>query len=187
MIESNENLRIHSRLSSSRANGPGIRAVIWLQGCPLRCKGCFNEELRYPDRGIDISINELYRWFVSISGITGVTLSGGEPTEQIPAILPLLLQIRNATDLSTLLFSGRTIEEIRSLPEGNRLVSLLDVLIDGAYEPEMKNLPGSWPSTANQRIHLLTKRYTLNDFSQLPSQEVIITEKGDIIESGILV
>jgi len=178
-------LRIFSRLARSHANGPGTRAVLWLSGCPFRCKGCFNKEMQDPHAGRLIPVNELLHWLCSIKDISGLTLSGGEPTEQIPSLLPLLREVKSRTELSILLFSGRTLEQIASLPEGNTLLSLLDVLIDGLYDPERANPPGIWPSSSSQRIHFLTNRYSIADFSNLPFHETIITENGEIMESGI--
>lgn len=177
-------LRIYSRLAHSSANGPGERAVIWLQGCPFRCRGCFNQELRDTEDGEEIGTEKLFRWFVSIKGISGITLSGGEPTEQIAGLLSLLTEVRSKTNLSILLFSGRTIEQIISLPKGRKLISLVDVLIDGRCDLDKANPYGILPSSSNQKIHLLTDRYQIADFSNLPFYEVLITKEGEVIESG---
>lgn len=183
----NKTLRIHSKVSHSRANGPGLRAVVWFQGCSLGCPHCFNKKLNNPGEGTDIEINELFQWLVSLKGIADITLSGGEPTEQIPALLPFLELVRKETNLSILLFSGRYIGQILSLPGGERLISLLDVLIDGPYDHRQANPPGVWPSSANQKMHFLTGRYTMEDFTNLPCHEIIILEDGKIIKSGIFV
>jgi len=180
-----DSLRIYSKLACSHANGPGVRAVIWFSGCPFKCRSCFNKEMRDPRAGRYISISELLQWLCSIKEISGLTLSGGEPTEQIPSLLLFLAEVKNRTNLSILLFSGRTMEQIISLPGGRTLISLLDVLIDGPYNPERANSVGTWPSSSNQRIHLLTDRYSIADFSDLPFYEVVITEEGEVIESGI--
>lgn len=115
MIKNDEILRVYAMMPRSNANGPGLRAVLWLQGCPFRCAGCFNEEMRNPVSGRNISINILFNWLCSIKGITGITLSGSESTEQIPALLPFLKDVRNKTNLSILIFSGRTLEQILKL------------------------------------------------------------------------
>jgi len=181
----NHTLRIHSKIPRSLANGPGKRAVIWLQGCPLKCSGCFNTNLWNPREGSEVEIKSLLSWLCSIKGITGLSVSGGEPTEQLSSLLPFLSRVREKTDISILLFSGRTLEEIAAMPQGEKLLSLLDVLIDGRYELKKANPPGVWPSSSNQRIHCLTDRYVMQDFLCLPASEVLITEAGDILESGI--
>ena len=178
-------IRIHSKLSHSRANGPGLRTSVWLQGCPFRCANCFNNGLNDTEGETNSKVNELFQWLVSIHDVSGVTLSGGEPTEQIPALITFLTRIKQRTDLSILLFSGRTLEDIIALTGGKRLISFIDVLIDGKYDHKQANPPGIWPSSANQKIHFLTKRYTIKDFTNLPMSEVIIQEDGEVVESGI--
>ncbi len=178
-------LKIHSKLKRSMANGPGSRAVIWLQGCPFSCDGCFNKDLRASAAGEAISVVEIVSWLRGISGITGVTISGGEPTEQLPALLRLFKAVRRDTNLSILIFSGRTMVEIRELDGGEDLLSYLDVLIDGRYDESRNNPPGVWPSSSNQRIHLLTDRYSMADFAGIPAGGIIIDSNGEIIESGM--
>ena len=68
-IKMNKTLRIHSKVSHSRANGPGERAVIWFQGCPMGCPRCFNKGLNNPDEGVAIEIDELFQWVVSLPNI----------------------------------------------------------------------------------------------------------------------
>lgn len=92
--------------------------------------------------------------------------------------------MRSKTNLSILLFSGRTIDQITSLLGGDKLISLVDVLIDGLYDVKKANPTGTWPSSSNQKIHFLTNHYSITDFSNLPSYEVLITEDGEVIESG---
>lgn len=179
------NLSIHSFLKKSRANGPGTRAVIWLQGCSRSCPGCFNPNIKDQGGGMKVRVGELVRWIISAKGIEGISISGGEPTDQLAALNLLLTDIREKTDLSILLFSGRSLQEIFQMPEGNKLISMIDVLVDGPYDPGRANPSGTWPSSANQKIHLLTTRYTMTDFSGLPDMEVQIVENGDIIKTGL--
>ena len=178
-------IRIHSRLNKSQANGPGTRAVLWLQGCPFDCPGCFNPGLRDFERGEILQVEELIEWAVSLKGIDGISISGGEPTEQIQPLNRFLSAIKKNTDLSLLLFSGRTEKEIHKLSGGKELFDLIDVLIEGPYKRELANPPGMWPSSANQRIRLLTDRYNKNNFFNLPETEIIITEQGEVVESGL--
>src|SRR5262245_4720155 len=75
-------LRIHARTESSRVNGPGCRAVIWLQGCSLDCEKCWNPKTHPPAAGDEVGVSELVAWTDTLwrqSAISGLTLSGGEP------------------------------------------------------------------------------------------------------------
>jgi anaerobic ribonucleoside-triphosphate reductase activating protein len=127
----------------------------------------------------------LIKRLASIEDIEGLSISGGEPTEQTPALLRLLSLVREETDLSLILFSGRTLYEILLLPGGAELISLIDVLVDGPYDRNRINQPGVWPSSSNQKIHFFSSRYSLKDFQDLPILEAIVTEGGEVIRSGL--
>src|SRR5688572_13333358 len=73
---------IHSMLPRSTVNGPGARAVVWLQGCGLRCPGCFNPATHSFDRDRDKTVEEVAERVLACEGIEGVTFSGGEPFQQ---------------------------------------------------------------------------------------------------------
>lgn len=178
-------LNVHQRLPASRANGPGLRAVIWFQGCTLACPGCFNP-LTHPVEGRQIRpVSEWVDWLLSLTGqIEGVTLSGGEPFQQAAGLLALCRAVRSKTDLSILLFSGYTLTEIRHSPEMAQVLDQVDVLIAGrflAHRRVARGLTGS----ANKRIHYLTSRYTPGDLENTPEAEVLITPTGEVINTGI--
>src|SRR5262249_14234624 len=134
--------RIHAVEPRSRANGPGVRFVVWFQGCTLGCPGCFNPATHAvaldpgpgPGTRPETSIAELAATMAAAcaSGATGLSLSGGEPLQQ-PDAARALLDAARALGLSTLAFSGYTIDEIRGLPGGPDVLARLDVLIDGRY------------------------------------------------------
>lgn len=128
-----KSIRVHALQKKSRANGPGCRAVIWVQGCPFACPGCFNPHAGNVHGGFDMPVEDLLDWAFSLNGVEGISISGGEPTAQLFSLAPLLNHLRSKSDLSILLFSGRTIEEIRKLPLGPSMLAAIDVLIDGPY------------------------------------------------------
>ncbi|MBI4663161.1 MAG: radical SAM protein [Verrucomicrobia bacterium] len=109
-------LRLHHFLPQSRANGPGVRAVLWVQGCSLGCPGCFNPETHPFNRGQNVSVDDLFQRIADLTGtIEGVTLSGGEPLQQRVAVTELLRRVRIETSLSVILFTGFGWEEILSM------------------------------------------------------------------------
>lgn len=185
MLSSGHSLQVYSRINKSFANGPGARAVIWMQGCPFDCQGCFNPKLRDYECGEDVPVEALIEWAVSLKGIEGISISGGEPTEQIEPLNIFLSAVRRRTDLSVLLFSGRTEQVIFNLIGGRELVAMTDVLVEGLYNKELANPPGMWPSSKNQKIRFLTDRYKKNDFLGLPETEFIITDQGEVVQSGL--
>src|SRR5262245_10990749 len=102
----NATLRLHAFIPFSRANGPGTRAVIWSQGCTLNCPGCFNPETHSFKGGEEVSVDDLFRRLASIGErIEGITISGGEPLQQLHPLLAFLRRVRGETNLSVLLFT----------------------------------------------------------------------------------
>lgn len=178
-------LRIYDFEPFSRANGPGVRAVIWVQGCWLNCPGCFNPETHPFEGGELLSTDELFQRIVALSdSIEGISVSGGEPLQQRRPLLALLQRVRQETPLSILLFSGYPWGEIQQMPEADVLRACVDVLIAGPYDPS-QHLGRGLRGSANQTVHFLTDRYTMDDLRPVPPAEVIITAEGEIIVSGV--
>ena len=104
---------IHSMLPRSTVNGPGARAVVWLQGCGLRCPGCFNPATHSFDRDRDKTVEEVAERVLACEGIEGVTFSGGEPFQQAGDLRRLCEYIKfRRPDFSIGVFSGYTIQEL---------------------------------------------------------------------------
>lgn len=173
-------LNVHSLIYHSTVNGPGRRAVIHTQGCSLGCPGCFNPLTHDSSGGTAWKISELFDTIMA-SRPDGITLSGGEPTEQLPAVVALCHQFRQV-GLSILMFSGRTLSELEQLPLGPELLGLLDVLIDGRFEHDQVDNGGLRGST-NQCIHLLTRRHSPDELS-LKAVEFYIAPNGQVRISG---
>ena len=173
--------RIHAIEPASRANGPGLRAVVWFQGCSLGCPGCFNPLTHDPDAGRTACTEEVWRGLEGNS-IEGITFSGGEPFQQPEALLDLACRARGA-GLSVLIFSGYSREAIERLPPGPGILAVTDVLIAGPFRAELtgQGLLGS----ANQRIHLLSNRYSPADLGAVPRSEIILHRDGSMTISGI--
>lgn len=176
-------LRIHAIEPKSRANGPGARFVVWMQGCTLGCPGCFNPTTHDALGGREVSVDEISAQLAATPGIEGLSLSGGEPLQQAEAAAALLARAR-ALGLSTLAFSGYTIDEIRGLPHGPDVLARLDVLIDGRYV-STERLATGLRGSANQRIQRLTDRYSVSDVEATPVAEVRISATGDVVLTGV--
>jgi anaerobic ribonucleoside-triphosphate reductase activating protein len=185
MAANAELLQVHDVLPASRANGPGVRFVVWVQGCSRRCPGCFNPATHDPAGGRSVPVAELAVHVASLGhAIEGITLSGGEPLEQPEAVLALLCRVRRETDRSSLLFTGLTWEEFRALPEAGPIAGCLDLLIAGPYDASRRcacDVRGS----ENQTVHFLSDRYQARDLAGAPASEVVITPEGSIITTGI--
>ena len=137
----------------SIVDGPGFRFVIFVQGCPHHCHGCHNPESWAFDAGYDISVEEVFEQIKAGEGLRGVTFSGGEPFEQVPALLELAKLVKGA-GLTLMSYSGYTLEELESRhdPETDELLSMLDILVDGRYDEKLRNLTLIYCGSENQRV-----------------------------------
>ncbi len=138
--------------------GPGHRVAIWVSGCNKRCEGCISPELQNPISGKFIKVNTLLTRLLTVnSKIEGITISGGEPLEQKESLAELLNNLRVARpDWNVLLYSGYTMNDIKDMGgSGHRLLSLIDILIDGPFD---KNIRSRHPllGSGNQKIHYLS-------------------------------
>lgn len=150
-------LNLMGYVDESSVNGPGCRAVVWVQGCLRECKGCFNPESWSFDINNLISVERLAERVLANPRNQGVTFSGGEPFWQAPA-LALLARRLKAHGLNVMAFTGFTLEHLRSdyAPAGSQdLLDQLDILIDGPYVESLAvNSPNSPVSSSNQRVHV---------------------------------
>jgi len=180
-----ELLRIHSFLPRSRANGPGLRAVLWVQGCPLRCPGCCNPHMQDAAGGQTVAVGELAQTVAELAPeIDGLTLSGGEPLAQLDGVTALVREVRvRAPRLSLVLFSGYTWEEIQAQPAAE-LLSLVDVVIAGRYD-QTRGASAGLLASGNQTVHLLSGRYGRADLDQVPDAEIAIDGAGTVVLTGI--
>ena len=100
---------LHAFIPASRANGPGLRSVVFFQGCALGCQNCFNPD-SHPFTGADVSIPAVAEQVLQAHKehrMEGVTFSGGEPMQQAPALLELMQILRQQVpNLSFGMFSG---------------------------------------------------------------------------------
>lgn len=179
------NLRLHYFLPFSRSNGPGNRAVIWFQGCSLDCPGCFNPEAHSSRKGKLVKTDQLFKKIQKQgNAIEGITISGGEPLQQMRPLLNLLGRVRKETNLSVLLFTGYSWEEVGRMKDSPELLRCVDILIAGRYD-RTRRVARNMVSSANKTLHFLSGRYTEKDLKKIPIFEVVITEEGRVITSGI--
>jgi anaerobic ribonucleoside-triphosphate reductase activating protein len=177
--------RLHGTVARSRVNGPGTRFVVWFQGCTLGCVGCFNPTT-HPLGAESLDVAIVIAAITSSAdrrAIDGLTLSGGEPMQQAPAALELLLAARRL-GLSTLMFSGYTLDELRGHALGPAVLAHLDVLIDGRYRADLRQGHGLRGSE-NQQLRRLTDRHTEAELAATPEAEVHIGRDGTIALTGV--
>jgi anaerobic ribonucleoside-triphosphate reductase activating protein len=107
---------IHGLIDRSTVNGPGARAVVFLQGCSLGCAGCQNPETQHRKSGTQMTYGALAEWILTRPDVTGVTFSGGEPLEQLDDGLDMVAEIVREIhpDFSIGIFTGYTLAELNA-------------------------------------------------------------------------
>ncbi|MBF0177040.1 MAG: radical SAM protein [Magnetococcales bacterium] len=154
-------LALFDKVSPVHVLGPGRRAVIWLQGCSLFCRGCLVPESWPVDGGEVVAVGELTDWVLAQNDIEGITLSGGEPMLQALALVDLIDGIRARKDLGVVCYTGLVWEDLQATATDGPQQALLrriDLLIDGPYV-ESRHADLLWRASTNQRLLPLTPRY----------------------------
>jgi len=166
-------LNVAAWQARSVVNGPGERFVLWLQGCPRRCPECINPEfLPITPRNL-IAVEQMAARILAVTGIEGVTYSGGEPFLQAAPLAVLSAHLQ-AQGLGIVCYSGYTLQELQNHPDPGvqALLARLDLLIDGPYI-QAQTAPLRWRGSANQQLHYLSPRYAAYANSQpAPAAEI---------------
>lgn len=178
-------INLHNFVPRSHANGPGERAVVWVQGCPRRCPGCFNPDtLPFVIREL-VSVEELESRIATIQGIDGVTFSGGEPFEQAEVLAELAKRLRER-GLTVVCYTGYTLKQLKAgnRKDWNDLLEQVDLLIDGPFIQELR-CHEPYRGSANQILHLLTDRIRSEEVhGQSQTAEFTLGTGGDIQQTG---
>ena len=137
----------------SIVDGPGFRYVLFVQGCSHKCKGCHNPESWDPNAGINMSIQEILDDISRYPNIKNITISGGEPFEQVSAVNELV-KILKTKNKHIMIYTGYTFEELFATynPEVYDIIRNTDILVDGKFELEKRDLTLTFKGSSNQRI-----------------------------------
>ena len=147
-------LRIAGSKKHSSVNGPGIRYVVFMQGCPHHCPGCQNPETWNPGGGFVTNVEAVIEDIRSTRYLDGVTLSGGDPLWQ-PEASRKIAKAAKDDGLNVWLYTGWTYEQILQRNAGAEALSVLsyvDVLVDGRFEEALKTGRALWRGSDNQRL-----------------------------------
>lgn len=180
-------LNIMGYIDQSEVNGPGCRAVVWVQGCPRECPGCFNPDSWAFEVNQLISVDAIAENILSNPNNTGVTFSGGEPFAQASALAAVARKVK-AAGLNVMSFTGYTLKQLQSEsapPGAAELLAELDILIDGPFVQSLAvNSPISPVSSSNQNVHIFNPAFQ-DQISWASDQiEVHVLKDGDRIVTG---
>jgi anaerobic ribonucleoside-triphosphate reductase activating protein len=146
--------RIAGVTVESLVDGPGIRSVVFFQGCPHHCPGCHNPETWAWEAGREILGSDLISLLQLNPLVDGVTFSGGEPFSQASAAVVLGKYLKSL-HLNLWIYTGYMWEYLRAAtghPEFQELLAIADVLVDGPYLAQAREPGGIFRGSANQRM-----------------------------------
>ncbi len=148
-------LKIAGVARESIVDGPGIRLVVFAQGCRHNCPGCHNPSTHPFEGGTVMSIESILEALRANPLLDGITLSGGEPFEQAEGFAELAYQ-SGLLGLHVMTYTGYTYEEILAgcgaRPAWGRLLGHTDILVDGPFELDKRNLLLKFRGSENQRL-----------------------------------
>ncbi len=148
-------IRIAGTVQDSIVDGPGLRYVVFVQGCPHNCEGCHNPKTHDFKGGRLTDTEELFNECVSNPLTKGVTFSGGEPFCQAEALYELGKRLKEK-GYHIMCYSGWTFEELLKKSEKEeyvkKLLDITDILVDGRFVLSERSLMLTFRGSRNQRI-----------------------------------
>lgn len=136
------------------ANGPGIRTTFFLTGCDRNCPNCFNTEYMDFNHGKkwDIDAEKKVISYLKLDQVEGLTVLGGEPFENPIGLLKALRNIKKEVDKPIWIYSGFVFEDLVNIKIAREILEEIDVLVDGEFIEELKDLRLRFRGSSNQRI-----------------------------------
>ena len=134
----------------SIVNGPGIRAVIWFQGCYHKCLMCHNPQTHDINGGSLYKIDDICEKILNRTFIDGVCISGGEPFLQPEKLLIILKKLKPKFNIWC--YTGFLYEDLIKTPLNKKILEYIDVLVDGKFEIENFDYRLQYKGSTNQRI-----------------------------------
>lgn len=148
-------IRLAGTVPESIVDGTGLRFALFAQGCPHHCEGCHNPHTHDYGGGRIYKIDGIIEMIFKNPLLDGVTFTGGEPFSQVEAFLELAekINLKKSEYFNIYCFTGYTFEELFGMKNEkvNRLLSFIDVLIDGKFDESKKSLELKFKGSFNQR------------------------------------
>ena len=144
-------LRVAGVIEESIVDGPGLRFVLFLQGCRFHCPGCQNPQTWDFEGGTLVPADEVFARIQLDPLVHGVTFSGGEPFEQAEALMPLASALK-ARGYHLMAFTGYTLENLLCKPECREFLEIMDLIVDGRFIEAEKSFDLRFRGSRNQRI-----------------------------------
>ena len=187
-MEKSNNLHIMAVTGPDINNGPGFRVTIWVSGCTHACPGCQNKHTWKYGQGhklddmvpYHLTCKEKILNLIGDKHIDGVTISGGDPLDQSAQALKELAKFlsnikKRYPEKSIWLYTGYFIEDLKNYPykEAKEVIKNCDVIIDGRYVKEKRNITIPFRGSTNQRIIDVQKSFKENKICTIDDSEFV--------------
>ena len=150
----------HNITKDDMNNGDGVRVVLWVSGCSHHCPECQNPQTWCFDSGIPFDDKAKEEIFTELSKdyVSGITFSGGDPVDNFLTVFLLMKEIKEKfPDKTIWCYTGYTYEQILSCSIKKGLnypffLRMIDVLVDGEYKKDLRDIDLKWRGSSNQRV-----------------------------------
>lgn len=181
-------MKIYKIILKTKAEGPGLRSCIWVQGCSHACTGCFATHLWDYKSGSDVSVGDVISQLQTvIADIDGITLLGGEPMDQAKDLWKIASFVKEQGK-NVLTFTGYTYEQLLASPNEDiqLLLKYTDLLADGPFIESQLNYDRPLLGSSNQRFIYLTNAITEDEINNYHNSfEFRVDANGKISVNGM--
>ena len=182
MEQNKDSIRLASDLQSdSIVDGPGLRTVIWTQGCGHKCPGCQNPQTWDFKGGADVPLDMVYEAIDELEYQSGITFSGGDPMYQPYACTEIAKYCKDK-GYNIWVYTGFTYEELMKMSKKDKIylefLKYIDVLVDGRFILKERNLNLLFRGSSNQRLIDVPKT--------LETKEIVLFDESKYLEEDKL-
>jgi anaerobic ribonucleoside-triphosphate reductase activating protein len=168
-------MRVAGVVTESVVDGPGVRFVVFAQGCPHACPECHNPDTWDREGGHEATVRDIIKQIRKApASVKGVTLSGGEPFEQAAEMADLAARV-HAMGMDIVTYTGylyeRLVQKGQNEPDIARLLNETDILIDGPFIKAEKDIGLRFRGSANQRLIDMKKTRQQGQVVLLPEEQ----------------
>lgn len=163
--------RLAGEIKHSLVNGPGIRYVVFFQGCPHHCEGCQNPETHDVSGGIEANTDDVMERIRKAKFLDGVTLSGGDPLMQ-PEACGLIAKAAHEMGLSVWVYTGWRMEDVLGNAHKRDALRYVDILVDGKFISALQGEGTLFRGSSNQRFIDVQKSLSTNQVVEVRPENI---------------
>lgn len=158
-------MNYHDITHDDLKNGDGVRVVLWVAGCEHHCQACQNPVTWDPNDGLLFDMKAAMEIYHELSKdyVSGLTFSGGDPLHPSNRrdVLLLAQTVKAWFPMKTVwLYTGYLWEQVQDKPDISEILQYIDVLVDGRFDNELKDVSYPWAGSTNQRVIDVQKSIT---------------------------